>query len=88
MINKEIAQPPHSGGSELNTQLDAVIMRPMQFDDGRIGWFIDHPEFYCDIEQDTDGKWSVFFRDRKTQNKAFAEYPNAKITRQRKKDTL
>lgn len=41
-----------------------VVMRPMEHEDGRKAWYIDHPEFYCDVEPDADGKWSVFFRDK------------------------
>lgn len=44
---------------------EVVTMRPMTFDDGRKGWYIDHPEFYCDLEPNPDtGKWSVFFKDK------------------------
>ena len=49
-----------------------VAMRPMQFEDGRVGWYVDHPDFYCDIEPDEHGVWSVFFRD-KDGKEAFAE---------------
>lgn len=44
---------------------EVVTMKRMEFDDGRIGWYVDHPEFYADIEPDAEtGKWSIFFRDR------------------------
>lgn len=42
----------------------AVQMRPMEFEDGRKGWYVDHPEFYADIEPNTEGQWTVFFKDR------------------------
>lgn len=52
----------------------AVSMRPMEFDDGRKGWYIDHPEFYADIEPDPDsGRWTVFFREKATGREGYAE---------------
>ena len=50
----------------------SVVMRPMEFEDRRVGWYIDHPDFYCDIEPDEAGIWSVFFRD-KNGKEAFGE---------------
>jgi hypothetical protein len=41
-----------------------AVMRPMESDDGRKGWYIGLPEFYCEIERARDGTWAVFFRDK------------------------
>lgn len=48
-------------------------MKPMQYDDGRIGWYFDCADFYADIDKDADGKYSIYFRDRKTQAEAWAD---------------
>jgi hypothetical protein len=54
-----------------------VSMRPMEAEDGRKGWYIDHPDFYCDIEPDElTGKWAVFFRD-KQGREGYAEHDAA-----------
>lgn len=50
----------------------SAVMLPMEFEDGRRGYFIDTPEFYCDIEPDAEtGTWSVFFRDQKDGSEGF-----------------
>lgn len=54
-------------------QASAEPLKPMIFDDGRKGWFVDHPEFYIDIEPDETGKWSCFFRHKPSGKEAFAE---------------
>lgn len=81
MNNQETQQPPQVGQSALTDGLGAnhVAMRPIQFEDGRLGWYIDHPDFYCDLEPDINGTWSVFFRDRATGKEVFGErqVPNA-----------
>jgi hypothetical protein len=58
--------------STIQLNANAVLMQRMEFDDGRVGWYITHPDFYCDIEPDKDGIWSVFFRD-KNGSEAFGE---------------
>lgn len=54
-----------------------LIMRRMDFEDGRVGYYIDHQDFYCDIERDLDEIWSVFFRDKDSGKEGFAEHPPA-----------
>jgi hypothetical protein len=39
------------------------------------GYYIDHPEFYCDLEEEK-GVWSVYFRDKKTDQEVFEEQSN------------
>jgi hypothetical protein len=52
---------------------DAVFAKKMFKEDGSsIGWYIDHPEFYCDIEQE-GGVWSVYFRHRETDQEVYSE---------------
>lgn len=48
-----------------------VAMRRCDFEHGW-GWYIDHPEFYADIEPDEAGVWSVYFRE-KSGKDAFGE---------------
>jgi hypothetical protein len=57
---------------------ESFLMRKMEFDDGRVGWYIDNKDFYCDIEPDENGKLSVFFRDRKSGKEVFKEYNDNK----------
>lgn len=41
---------------------------------GIYGYFINiEDDLYCDIEKDRNGKWSVFFRDRKTGNEGWGD---------------
>jgi hypothetical protein len=51
-------------------------MVPMEFGDGRVGYYLNTPEFYCDIEPDKNGVWSVFFRDMKTGSEGYGVKPN------------
>lgn len=53
---------------------ETVFMRPMSSDDGRNGWYVDGPGFYCDIEPNNEGQYSVFFRD-KDGKEGYAEQP-------------
>lgn len=36
------------------------------------GWYIDHPEFYCDMECE-DGLWSVYFRHRPSSQEVYSD---------------
>ena len=54
----------------------APVFRPMHHEDGRQAWYLDHPDLYCDVEQDAAGKWSIFFKDRRTGHEAFGEFPD------------
>lgn len=49
-----------------------VTMRPCEFRHG-IGWYIDHPDFYCDVEREENGRWSVFFREHATKSEGYGE---------------
>lgn len=41
-------------------------------EDGRKLLYIDHSDFYCDLEEDKPGgTWSVFFRDLNTHKEAY-----------------
>ena len=39
-------------------------MRPMQSEDGTKGWFINGPDFYCDIDKKPGESYEVFIRDK------------------------
>jgi len=54
----------------------APVFRPMHHEDGRQAWYLDHPDLYCDVEQDEAGKWSIFFKDRRAGHEAFGEFPD------------
>ena len=71
-MNTEQPTPPAVVLSTALLDAPSITMRRMDFDDGRVGWYIDHPEFYCDIEPDSSGVLSVFFRD-KNGREAFGE---------------
>lgn len=45
----------------------------MEFDDGKIGWYFDSEKFYIDIEQDIDGKYSIYFRSRDTKTELWVD---------------
>ncbi len=54
----------------------AIAMIPMVSEvyPDRQGWYIDiDGKCYCDLEQDFEGKWSAYFRDRITGNECFAD---------------
>lgn len=53
-----------------------TTMVPMEFEDGRVGYYLNTPEFYCDIEPDKSGVWSVFFKDMKTGSEGYGVKPN------------
>ncbi len=58
------------------TQAATLTMRPMgpsEEDPERKGWYIDGPEFYCDVERAASGEWSVYFKDRATGKDAFGK---------------
>ena len=67
----------------LGRALDAIdaaftgaTLRPYENEDGQhIGWYVDTPEVYCDIERDDKGEWSIFFRERNTRKEAYAVAP-------------
>lgn len=68
-----LTMPLAAGLPSLVINSKIVTMTQMHHEDGSVGYFIDHPEFYCDIEREDNGKWSVFFRDRQTDEEAFGE---------------
>jgi len=53
---------------------EAFTARRMKAEDGStLGWYINHPEFYCDIEPE-DGVLAVYFRDKITDQDVYAEF--------------
>ena len=65
----------HAEIERLKQQTEPVVaMRPCDFEHG-LGWYIDHPEFYADIEPDEAGVWSVYFSEKsgKSGKDAFGE---------------
>lgn len=58
-----------------NDDVNVVVMKPMLLANDMTGYYIDHPDFYCDLEVDEIGNWSIFFRDREG-NEAFGEKMN------------
>jgi hypothetical protein len=65
--------------SSLMSTTDLVTAKRMTNAEGKfVGWFIDHPEFYCDICPE-DENWSVYFRDRNTNKEVYAESPTINL---------
>jgi len=50
-----------------------IQMKEMQLENGSVAYYVQHPDFYCDIEQDENGVWSVYFRDRITGQEVYKE---------------
>ena len=49
------------------------VLREMTAEDGSsLGWYVDHSDFYCDIEKE-DGVWGVYFRDKITDRDSYGE---------------
>lgn len=48
-----------------HTKLVAVgrVLKKMATEGMREGWYVNHPEFYLDLEKEEDGSWSVLVRD-------------------------
>ena len=53
---------------------EPVVMKPMTSEiTGNVGYYVSHPEFYCDIEKDANGVWSIYFRDVNTKQELLVE---------------
>jgi hypothetical protein len=51
------------------------VLKEMKAEDGTsLGWYVNHSDFYCDIQKE-DGVWGVYFRDKITNQDAYGE-PN------------
>jgi hypothetical protein len=51
------------------------VLKEMTAEDGTsLGWYVNHSDFYCDIQKE-DGVWGVYFRDKITNQEAYGE-PN------------
>jgi hypothetical protein len=51
------------------------VLKEMKAEDGSsLGWYVNHSDFYCDIQKE-DGVWGVYFRDKITDQDAYGE-PN------------
>jgi hypothetical protein len=51
------------------------VLKEMTAEDGTsLGWYVNHSDFYCDIQKE-DGVWGVYFRDKITDQDAYGE-PN------------
>jgi hypothetical protein len=58
----------HKGG-------EMLFKQRVDEDGNTLGYYIDHPGFYCDLEEE-GGVWSVYFRDKKTDQEVFEEQSN------------
>lgn len=55
-----------SAANELyHTKLLAVgrVLKKMATEGMKEGWYVNHPDFYLDLEKEQDGSWSVLVRD-------------------------
>jgi len=51
------------------------VLKEMTAEDGSsLGWYVNHSDFYCDIQKE-DGVWGIYFRDKITDQDAYGE-PN------------
>jgi hypothetical protein len=51
------------------------VLKEMTAEDGSsLGWYVNHSDFYFDIQKE-DGVWGVYFRDKITEQEAYGE-PN------------
>jgi hypothetical protein len=51
------------------------VLKEMKAEDGSsLGWYVNHSDFYCDIQKE-DGVWGIYFRDKITDQDAYGE-PN------------
>jgi hypothetical protein len=51
------------------------VLKEIKAEDGSsLGWYVNHSDFYCDIQKE-DGVWGVYFRDKITDQDAYGE-PN------------
>lgn len=46
--------------------MSRIKLIPMTNDDGDLGWYLDSEKFYIDVEQDSSGNYSIYFRCRET----------------------
>ena len=65
----ELARP---AGLEESSVAPTLTMKSAEHEDGRVMFYIDAPTFYCEVEPDENGKYSVFIRDSKGRE-GFAE---------------
>lgn len=68
------AAPASPSASLISSKaVNRVPLNTMKFDDGKIGWYFDTEKFYIDIEQDIDGKYSIYFRSRDTKTELWVD---------------
>ena len=49
------------------------VLKEMKAEDGTsLGWYVNHSDFYCDIQKE-DGVWGIYFRDKITDQDAYGE---------------
>jgi hypothetical protein len=48
-----------------------LVMRQTTTDEGKPMWWIDAPDFYCDVEQKPNGVFSVYFRHKESGREIF-----------------
>ena len=53
------------------SDVERIVMRHCVKDDGSNMWYIDCTSFYCDVEQERNGGFSVYFRNRESGLEAF-----------------
>lgn len=51
--------------------LDRLVMRQTTTKEGKPMWWIDAPDFYCDVEQEPNGGFSVYFRHKESGREIF-----------------
>ena len=57
--------------NEMTNEVERVVMRQTTTDEGKTMWWIDAPDFYCDVEQEPSGSFSVYFRHKQSDREIF-----------------
>lgn len=71
-IAKELDQVLEAETGLENRCSDFLFKKMVDEDGSTLGYYINHPDFYCDLEEE-GGVWSVYFRDKKTDQEVFEE---------------
>ena len=73
VLNPQLSAP--SPVVTLKEENREFVLKEMKAEDGSsLGWYVNHSDFYCDIEKE-DGVWGIYFRDKITDQDAYGE-PN------------
>ncbi len=64
--NAELTGAKRPVRNKMTNEVERVVMRQTTTDEGKTMWWIDAPDFYCDVEQEPSGSFSVYFRHKQS----------------------